>query len=308
MGSPIRLANQNGELEESYGYDEFGQDLYGNQGIPQPFGYTGYQPDRIAETYYAQAREYRPELGRFAAADTIKGFIAAPYTLNEYGYCWNNPIKFVDNDGEWATIVIGAIVGAIIGAGISAISDIASGNDIDWNNAAIGFCAGAIGGAAIGTGIPMVAVPGTASGIAGITYAAMDDCVITVGLTVNASTGFGLCGSGQVAFDKNGNFDVQTTGGYELSTGEKVELSGTISVFPGMKDVSESRDYFSVLGISGGLGIFGGIDLMCAGEGDETHPVGVSFSLGIGEGLEGHFYGTNTWSLFEWRNDEICIE
>ena len=50
----------------TYGYDEFGQDLYRNQGQIQPFGYTGYQSDRIAETYYAQAREYRAELGRFA--------------------------------------------------------------------------------------------------------------------------------------------------------------------------------------------------------------------------------------------------
>ena len=106
LGSPIRLANQNGELQDSYGYDEFGQDLYGNQGITQPFGYTGYQPDRIAGTYYAQAREYRPELGRFVAVDIIKGFTTAPYTLNEYGYCWNNPKKFVDLNGRlpWRTI------------------------------------------------------------------------------------------------------------------------------------------------------------------------------------------------------------
>lgn len=33
---------------------------------------------------------------------------------------------------------------------------------------------------------------------------------------VNAGTGFGLHGSGQVAFDKNGNFDVQMTGGREI--------------------------------------------------------------------------------------------
>ena len=53
-------------MRETYGYDEFGQDLYRNPGQIQPFGYTGYQSDRIAETYYAQAREYRAELGRFA--------------------------------------------------------------------------------------------------------------------------------------------------------------------------------------------------------------------------------------------------
>ena len=317
LGSPIRLMDQNGELAESYGYDEFGQELYWDRektagrsmtGSIQPFGYTGYQYDRTAGTYYAQAREYRAELGRFAAVDTIKGFTAAPYTLNEYGYCWGNPEKYVDNNGKWATIVIGAIAGALIGGGASIISDVVAGNDINWKDAAIGAGAGAIAGAAIGTGIPAVAVPGTAIGIAGITYAATDDCVVTVGVSANASAGFGACGSSQIAFDKNGNSDAQATAGYALSTQEKVALTGTISIYPGMKDVSESRDYFSVLGISGGLGIFGGIDIMFAGEGNETHPVGVSFSLGVGEGLEAHFNSTYTWRLLEWRNAEMCIE
>lgn len=109
MGSPIRLMDKDGDLKDSYGYDEFGQDLYGNQGVVQPFGYTGYQPDRITGTYYAQAREYRPELGRFAAVDTIKGFTAVSYTLNEYGYCWNNPIGLIDADGLLPRWIIGVI-------------------------------------------------------------------------------------------------------------------------------------------------------------------------------------------------------
>ena len=75
-------------------------------GSLQPFGYTGYQYDRTAGTYYAQAREYRAELGRFAAVDTIKGFTMAPYTLNEYGYCRNNPEKYVDLNGKSATEIL----------------------------------------------------------------------------------------------------------------------------------------------------------------------------------------------------------
>ena len=59
------------------------------------------QADRIAGTYYAQAREYRAETGRFDGRDIIKGYAAAPYTLNEYGYCWNNPMALVDLDGAW---------------------------------------------------------------------------------------------------------------------------------------------------------------------------------------------------------------
>lgn len=120
--------------------------------------------------------------------------------------------------------------------------------------------------------------------------------------------GYKGVGSGQIAFDKNGNLEVQATAGYGLSTGKEGAFTGTISIYPGMEDVSESRDYFSVLGVSGGLGIFGGIDIMFAGEGKDTHPVGISLSLGAGEGLEGHFYGTYTWEIMEWRKTELCTE
>ena len=108
LGSPIRLANQNGELQDSYGYDEFGQDLYGNQGTMQPFGYTGYQPDRIAETYYAQAREYRPELGRFAGKDVLRySRKSDSASLNLYVYCKQNPLYHIDRNGHEVIVVSG---------------------------------------------------------------------------------------------------------------------------------------------------------------------------------------------------------
>lgn len=105
LGSPLRLADRNGRLTETYGYDEFGQELYQNHDIKtkrQPFGFTGYQTDCIAGTYYAQAREYLPKTGRFAGRDLIKGYASMPKTLNEYGYCWGNPVNYVDLDGREA--------------------------------------------------------------------------------------------------------------------------------------------------------------------------------------------------------------
>ena len=59
LGSPLRIEDAAGLTRESYGYGAFGEDLYGNQGEIQPFGYTGYQKDGVAGTYYAQAREYQ---------------------------------------------------------------------------------------------------------------------------------------------------------------------------------------------------------------------------------------------------------
>ena len=90
LGSPLRYVDSSGNTIDSYGYDVFGDDLYGNQGMAQPFGFTGYTADSIAGTYFAQAREYMPQNGRFAGED------AAKYGDNWYAYCSSNPLSFVD--------------------------------------------------------------------------------------------------------------------------------------------------------------------------------------------------------------------
>ena len=100
LGSTIRLLEQGGECQAVYGYDEFGEDAYNTQGHLQPFGYTGYRYDNVADTYFAQAREYVPKIGRFVGEDWIKGNIEKPFSLNQYGYCWGNPIGLVDRDGK----------------------------------------------------------------------------------------------------------------------------------------------------------------------------------------------------------------
>lgn len=67
----------------------------------QPFDYTGYRYDNISSTYFAQAREYKLESGRFTAEDVIKGNGAVPITLNQYGYCLNMPLGYMDYTGRY---------------------------------------------------------------------------------------------------------------------------------------------------------------------------------------------------------------
>ena len=152
LGSPVRLVELRSGRQTLYGYDEFGGDLFGNQGETQPFGYTGYQPDRIAGTSYAQAREYLPWAGRFAGRDLIKGFAELPFTLNEYGYCWNNPIGYVDRDGQLPTAVAGGIIGGLSGLTLSATSDWLNGEEINWKRAWKNAALGAAAGVAVGSG------------------------------------------------------------------------------------------------------------------------------------------------------------
>lgn len=41
------------------------------------------------------------------AVDKVKGTADIPYTLNNYVYCWNNSLLFVDNDGKLPTYTTG---------------------------------------------------------------------------------------------------------------------------------------------------------------------------------------------------------
>ena len=116
LGSPIRIEGEDGILQETYGYGAFGEDLYGTQERIQPFGYTGYQRDSIAETYYAQAREYNAGVGRFTGQDVIAGDIEKPFSMNRYTYCFNMPMVLVDLNGAWPHVLVGAFVGATISA------------------------------------------------------------------------------------------------------------------------------------------------------------------------------------------------
>ena len=107
LGSPIRVIGEESQ-QEVYGYGEFGQEMVESEnarGFIQPFTYTGYQKDSVANTYYAQAREYVSTTGRFTGEDIIKGNGAYPFTLNQYAYCIQNPLKYVDLNGKEYIIV-----------------------------------------------------------------------------------------------------------------------------------------------------------------------------------------------------------
>lgn len=127
MGSPIRLKDNHGNLVGSFAYQEFGKELCGGaceKKNRQPFGFTGYQNDRIAGSYYAQAREYLPTIGRFSGRDIMKGFVAVPMTLNEYGYCWGNPLGYIDKNGlwpEWIEITGKVVTGIGLGLSVAAL-------------------------------------------------------------------------------------------------------------------------------------------------------------------------------------------
>ena len=121
LGSPIRLLGDQGSQQDVLGYDEFGNDLAIDSipnnsnnisNILQPFGFTGYQTDTAANSYFAQARQYNPKVGRFAGEDKhwnvgnmiqgdfgtrgIPDRMAIMQSNNLYNYTINNPVNFTD--------------------------------------------------------------------------------------------------------------------------------------------------------------------------------------------------------------------
>ena len=108
LGSPMRLADEAGRSEETYGFDEFGNDIRTAKDIfkdsLQSFGFTGYQMDSAGGLYFAQARRYDAGAGRFISEDLIKGHTAVPYTMNHYSYCFNRPMDLVDLNGMWPSL------------------------------------------------------------------------------------------------------------------------------------------------------------------------------------------------------------
>jgi RHS repeat-associated protein len=49
---------------------------------------------------YMHARYYDPNLGRFLSIDPVQGDVQKPQTWNRYAYATNNPLKFIDPDGN----------------------------------------------------------------------------------------------------------------------------------------------------------------------------------------------------------------
>lgn len=90
LGSTTQILDKEGKSKIAYSYDEFGNDLSDNQGIFQPFGYTGFQKDSLSGNYFAKYRQYNAAHGRFVSEDLVK------YGQNWFIYCSDNPFKYID--------------------------------------------------------------------------------------------------------------------------------------------------------------------------------------------------------------------
>ena len=129
-GDVKELVNVFGESLERYDYNAYGAEdedynpfrrMFGKKSVYNPFRYTGEYTDSETGLVYLRNRMYDPETGRFISEDThwnVENCIygdsetgnrpttpdigAIIQSNNLYVYCMDNPIMYVDREGELA--------------------------------------------------------------------------------------------------------------------------------------------------------------------------------------------------------------
>ena len=116
VGSLRLVSDTSGNIVKQISYDSFGNII--NDSSPSfaiPFSFAGGLHDRDTELVRFGARDYDPTIGKWTAKDPID---FAGGDANLYGYVGNNPVNYVDPEGESITgviIVVAAAYGIIQG-------------------------------------------------------------------------------------------------------------------------------------------------------------------------------------------------
>ena len=169
-------------------------------------------------------RVYDPTIGQFLSPDP---FIQSPHNwlnYNRYTYCYNNPLIYVDEDGEWIHTAIGALVGGIANLAMN------------WKNID-GFWQGvAAFGVGAGAGALTASSFGASSGV-------------WVGLAAAAAGGAAVSGTNSVIEQTGHNFSGMNNVNWQ-QVGISSAVGGVAGLAGGAAGYGASNMSFLVNGIS----------------------------------------------------------
>ena len=164
LGSIIKLVDANGTESFKATYDAWGQQTVTTNTLNFHRGYTGHEHLSQFSLINMNGRMYDPLLGRFLSPDPFVQLPDFSQNFNRYSYCLNNPLVYVDPDGE----IIWVIAGAAIIGGVwntvnnwDAICEGGFGTFVKYFG--VGALAGGLGAA---TGVGTAALLGTSTGFA----------------------------------------------------------------------------------------------------------------------------------------------
>ncbi len=106
QGDVVGLLDSANNLAVEYKYDAWGKPLLTTDtlaatlGKENPFRYRRYLYDEETGYYYLRSRYYDPGLRRFVCADVVVGYCGDSIPHNQYTYCGNNCVGFIDSGGR----------------------------------------------------------------------------------------------------------------------------------------------------------------------------------------------------------------
>ena len=162
LGNITHIATASGTLVAEYSYDPWGRlrnpstlSIYTPGNEPELFlgrGFTGHEHLTWFGLINMNARLYDPVVGRFLSPDPYVQSPDFTQNYNRYSYALNNPLRYVDEDGEFLTWSISAS-GFSIGINFSLLGiPIGFGINIGWGEGGYIGVYGEVGYRVGGTG------------------------------------------------------------------------------------------------------------------------------------------------------------
>ena len=184
LGSWTTITDGNGTVEQRLSYD-----VWGN--LRNPNTWANYTSDDTFDApMFDRGFTGHEHLTAFGLVN-MNGRVYDPsYTqnFNRYAYCMNNPLKYTDPDGEWAHLVIGALVGGIVNLATNWGHINTFGEGLAYFG--IGAAAGALS-AGVGLGVSSWIGGGSfGAGFIGSTAAKTAVSSFASGSVIGGSTGF----------------------------------------------------------------------------------------------------------------------
>ncbi|WP_268225735.1 polymorphic toxin type 23 domain-containing protein, partial [Sinomicrobium oceani] len=224
LGSILSITDKNGTVKEKRHFDAWGNIVKLTNGSGTALnnftildrGYTGHEHLAGVGLVHMNGRLYDPVMHRFLMPDN---YVQDPFNtqnFNRYGYVLNNPLMYVDQNGEFffvAALVVGAIVGAVAGGAAYVANAIKTGN-WNWGQFGMSILGGAVVGAVsaavspasmVAVSIGKAALGGFVGGLMPSANVSMGNWNLSISPAIAFGKGIGVGGNFSIGFN-DGNF------------------------------------------------------------------------------------------------------
>jgi RHS repeat-associated protein len=143
LGGADIVVDRSGNVVEETDYFPYGAQRVSNQQgqFIEQRKHTGHEFDTESNLTYGEARYRNQDVGKWLSQDPViivladseqlNAVLNDPQLLNSYAYSRNNPLIFVDRDGEFVQALYAAGAGFVVGVGVEYIGDIVQNRAVE---------------------------------------------------------------------------------------------------------------------------------------------------------------------------------